>query len=150
MPGSRSLSFTALMLVTVTGCGGREEPYRKETYPVVGTVTVDGEVPKPPVKVHCVNVQGMDKEHPTISSALTGDDGRFEIATYEQGDGVPEGDYVLTFEWGDMNMISMRYGGPDKLKGRYSNPETSEHRFSVKAGEHAGPIDLGTIALTTE
>jgi hypothetical protein len=88
----------------------------------------------------------MNEENPTISSAFTDKQGKFSISTYEQADGVPVGSYVLTFEWGQWNMMSMQYGGPDKLNGKYSDPKTSEVRFEVKAGE---PTDLGTIKLTT-
>ena len=70
-----------------------------------------------------------------------------EIATYEASDGVPEGEYVLTFMWGKINLISGGYGGPDKLNGRYTDPETSEVKVTVKAGE---ATELGTIELTTK
>ncbi len=55
---------------------------------------------------------------PTVSSAFTGPDGEFSISTYESGDGVPAGDYVLTFMWGQKEAFSGRYGGPDKLGNR--------------------------------
>ena len=92
----------------------------------------------------------MDQEHPTISSTLTGEDGKFEISTYKSGDGVPAGDYTLAFMWGKLNLIAGSYGGPDKLNGRYSDPKTSEFKFTVATGEDAAAIDLGTIELTTK
>ncbi|GAB5440577.1 MAG: hypothetical protein Fues2KO_09260 [Fuerstiella sp.] len=135
-------------MVVASGCS-EEKPFRKETSKVTGQVLVDG-VPVPatePLKIDCHNVAGIDQKHPTVSSALTGVDGKFEISTYETGDGLPAGDYVLTFMWGKMNLIAGSYGGPDKLKDRYSDPEKSEVKLTVKAGE---PVELGKIELSTK
>ncbi len=136
-----------LLMLQVTGCGGKDEPYRKPTAKVTGQVTVDGKAPTDAIKVMCHPVDGMDQEHPSVSQCMTGDQGKFEISTYQSGDGVPEGEYVLTFLYGQLNLVSMNYGGPDKLKGRYSDPSKSEWRLSVKGST---PVDLGVIALTTQ
>jgi hypothetical protein len=109
-------------------------------------VYVDGQ-PADGLAVTCHSVAGLDKESPTLSSAFTGKDGKFEISTYESADGVPAGDYVLTFVWGKWNTISMTYGGPDKLNDRYKDPKTSEFKVSVQQGK---PTDLGRIELTTK
>ncbi len=98
------------------------------------------------MSIQCINVAGMDVEQPTISRALTDEEGKFEISTYESSDGVPEGDYVLTFTWGDYNAISRSYG-PDKFKGKYADPEKSEHKFSVVSGE---PTEIERIDLKTK
>jgi hypothetical protein len=89
----------------------------------------------------------MDAAMPTVSSAFTGQDGGFSISTYESGDGVPAGDYVLTFMWGQKEAFSGGYGGPDKLSNRYTDPKKSPVRFTVEAGK---PTDLGRIDLTTK
>ena len=146
---SAFLIFSAIAGCVLTGCSKKEEPFRKQTSVVTGQVIVDG-TPVPaesPMKVECHNVAGMDQEHPTISSALTREDGKFEISTYESGDGLPAGDYVLTFMWGKMNLIAGSYGGPDKLKGKYNNPDKSIFKISVKEGE---PVELGKIELKTK
>ncbi len=141
----RWLAVCAAFCILLGSCE-TGDPSRKETYPVSGAVYVDGE-PAAQLAVRCVDVNGIDKENPTFSSAFTGEDGKFEIATYEAADGVPEGEYVLTFEWGKWNVISGSYGGPDKLGGRYLDPKESEHTFKVEAGK---PTDLGRIDLTTK
>jgi hypothetical protein len=128
------------------GCGPQST--NKPTYPVVGRVLVDGQ----PADYLAVNVEPadgkLDPEHPTVSSAFTDADGRFSLSTYVQGDGVPEGDYVLTFMWGQLNLISMNYGGPDKLKGRYQSPKDSKVRFTVSKSKQT--LDLGDIELSTQ
>jgi hypothetical protein len=143
---SRTLLPLVACALHLAGCGGSDQPYRKPTVPVTGQVLVDGQPPSSPIKVMCHDEKGMDQEHPSVSWCMTGDDGKFALSTYEAGDGVPPGSYVLTFEWGQLNMFSMQYGGPDKLKGRYSDPKQSQVR--VTAGEE--PVDLGRIELTTK
>jgi hypothetical protein len=130
----------------LSGCGKKDEPHRKPTFPVTGQVVVDGKSPGEAIKIECHPVGGMDQEHPSVSQTMTAPDGKFEIATYETGDGVPQGEYVLTFMWGKMNLISMSYGGPDKLNNRYSDPKQSEFKFKVEDK----PVDLGRIELTTK
>jgi len=99
------------------------------------------------LQVACHDVKGIDTAAPTVSSAMTGPDGKFAISTYQSADGVPAGDYVLTFTWGTFNMISKSYGGPDKLKGRYADLQKSQHRFTVEPGK---PTDLGRIELSAK
>jgi len=124
---------------------GKEGPPRKETFPVSGEVLVDGQ-PAGLMAVRCVNVNGIDNAAPTTSAAFTDEKGKFKIATYQAADGVPEGEYLLTFEWGKWNLDGS-YGGPDRLKGRYKDPTRSRVRFKVEKGK---PTDLGKIELTTK
>jgi hypothetical protein len=143
----RWIAFTCLLPVSLSACS-KPQQFRKPTIKVTGDVLVDGKEPDTPVQIECVNTAGMDKEHPTLSRSETNELGAFTFSTYQQGDGVPPGDYVLTFKWQQFNLMSRSYGGPDKLKGRYADPKKSEHKFSVKEGDE--PLDLGTIKLTTK
>ncbi len=137
--------LAVLLAIGFNSCG-KQDASRKPTYPVTGEVYVDGQ-PAANLAVRCISVAGLDKENPTFSSAFTDEQGRFAISTYEKADGVPEGEYVLTFEWGQWDFVSGQYGGPDKLKGRYKDPATSKIRFKVEAGK---PTNLGRIELTTK
>lgn len=142
--------FRALVLVSlfVTGLAGckKEQGFRKETIPVTGQIFVDGK-PAANLKVDLHDEKGFDKDQPTQSTGMTDADGKFAISTYENGDGAPEGDYALTFMWGDINMLSMQYGGPDKLNNRYNDPKESAHKIRVVKGT---PTDLGKVELTTK
>ncbi|MGH7199971.1 MAG: hypothetical protein ACREJB_05160 [Planctomycetaceae bacterium] len=146
MPSQRLLIVTALVLLLLGSCS-EERGDRKETFPVTGRVVVDGRPPSSPIKITCHNLAGIDKQDPTYSWCMTGEEGRFSLSTYESGDGVPPGEYALTFFWGEMNLISMSYGGQDKLGGQYDSPEESPATFTVKPGE---PTDLGKIELATD
>lgn len=144
---SAKTSFiVGMLLITSLGCGG-DEPYRKTTSPVKGKVTVDGQPPGSGIQILCHPDTGPDAEHPTASSTETDADGVFAISTYTSGDGMPVGNYTLTFTWQEYNIISRSYSGKDKLNDRYSDPEKSTFKISVKEGEEN---DMGTIALTTK
>jgi hypothetical protein len=135
-----------LMLGALCAACSKSGPQdRKATFPVTGTIKVDGKAIEQ-LAVTCHDVKGIDTANPTVSAALTDKDGKFKISTYQAGDGVPVGDYVLTFAWGQMNLLTMQYSG-DKFNGKYADPKTTPHKFSVKEGV---PTDLGTIELTTK
>ena len=140
----RMVCVAAVCLLSCS-CGDKI-PDRKPTFPVTGEVYVDGQ-PAAQLQVTCHDVKGIDTADPTVSAALTDQDGKFAVSTYQSGDGVPEGEYVLTFVWGKFDLISKSYGGADRLKGRYSDPQKSAWRFRVEAGK---PIDLGCIELSTK
>lgn len=146
MPATtRALLFALAACVLAASCS-RTDPNRKQTFPVTGEVYVDGK-PARALAVTCHDVKGLDTKNPTLSSAHTQEDGKFAISTYQQSDGVPEGEYVLTFLWGQMNTFSNTYGGPDKLNGRYKDPKESKVRAKVEKGK---PTDMGRIDLTTK
>ncbi len=139
------MKYWVLILALVPLCVACGEPdNRKAVFPVTGVVLVDGK-PVDQLAIRCESVGGIDKANPTISSTYTDATGRFEIATYKKGDGVPEGDYVLTVRWGKLNALTMSYDG-DKFKGKYS-AEKTPIKFTVKSGE---PTDLGTIELSVK
>ncbi len=129
----------------ILGCA-KEGPPRKKTSKVTGVLTVDGQPPNAPLQIQCHDLAGMDAAMPTLSQAVSQPDGKFEISTYQSGDGIPVGEYVLTVTWQEFNAISMSYGGPDKLNKRYSDPKQSTLKFSVVDK----PVDLGEIKLTTK
>lgn len=119
-------------------------PPRKATFPVSGVVVVDGQEASG-VTVTAHDTKGMDPQMPTYSSATTDESGKFSFSTYAGGDGVPEGDYVLTFSWGEFNPVSRAMQG-DKLKGRYSDKDKSTFKLKVEGGK----VDLGRIELSTQ
>lgn len=141
--GRTRLILGAVALI-LAGCAD-EGPARKATYPVTGEVLVDGK-PASQVQVILHDLNGMDEQQPTISSTFTDDAGKFSVSTYEQGDGAPEGEYAVTFFWGQLNLVSMQYGGPDKLKNKYDDPKTTPFRIKVEKGK---PADMGKVELKT-
>ena len=139
------LFSVAILLAIAIGCSPQGPP-RTPTFPVTGQVYVDGQ-PAAELAVFFTNTNGVDKNQPTFSTANTDAEGKFKVSTYESGDGIPEGTYAVTFMWGQVNLMTMSYGGPDKLNDRYSDPETSTFKVTVKRGERA---DMGKLLLTTK
>jgi hypothetical protein len=141
------MAWFAVCLVPFIGCSGSAAPHRKKVVPVSGVVVVDGAPPDKPIRVECHDEKGLDSQHPTITKCESGEGGKFALSTYQSGDGVPAGNYTVTFTWGEMNPISMQYSG-DKFKGRYSDPKKSEVKFTVAESDKA--VDLGRIELKTK
>src|SRR5258708_5683766 len=142
-----SLPISLLFLISIAcgACSEKRPENWKTTVPVKGKVLVDGK-PAAMLAVECVDLAGLDKENPTLSSAMTDEKGDFAFGTYVSGDGVPEGDYALTFQWGTLDLWRHSYNG-DKFNGRYNEAKSSKVTFTAKEGE---PVDLGEINLTTQ
>ena len=81
-------------------------------------------------------------KHPV--TVFTNDDGRFAMTTYVKDDGLPSGNYTLTFSWLEMGMTAK-----DKFKGKFSSARKSTNKFTVKEGTEE-KLDLGTIELKTK
>lgn len=130
----------------MAGCGsaGPQGGPRVGTVPVTGIVQVDG-TPAGFLQVTAVAKEGAGAV-PMNPASVTGADGSFSLSTYESGDGVPAGEYTLTFVWGEMNLMNGQYSG-DKLNGKFADPSTSQFSLTVTAGGE--PQDLGTIELTS-
>jgi hypothetical protein len=129
----------------LSACGDKPGGDRKEVFPVTGEAVVDGK-PAAGVQVQLHDVNGMDKQMPTMSAGVTDEQGKFQISTYDQNDGAPAGDYVATFAWSELNLIS-RDQGPDKLKKKYSNPKTSTFKVKVESGKGA---TMDRVELSTK
>ncbi|MBM3969270.1 MAG: hypothetical protein FJ302_05340 [Planctomycetes bacterium] len=130
------------------GCGSQAPlgPPRKPTVAVQGIVHVDGK-PVEMLEISCHDATRLDLAESLVVTSYTDSEGKFSLSTYEPGDGVHEGDYVLTFLAGEFNIVSRNYGGPDKLNNRYRAPKESTVKFTAKKGM---PVDLGTTQLTTK
>ncbi len=133
-----------VIAVSVSLCScGPKGPVRQKTYPVTGKVTVDGK-PVAHLSVFAKAKEKGDPKYPILPQAATQEDGSFQLYSYEPGDGVPSGEYVQTFTLQELR--GFIYDGPDKLKDRYADPDKSTFKVKVEKG----PVDLGTINLTTK
>lgn len=134
-------------LAGLSGCGSSEPQGgpRVKTSAVTGIVHVDGQ-PASYLRV-VANPAGDNGAVPITPAALTTPDGKFELSTYESGDGLPAGEYKLTFQWGEISLLNGQYSG-DKFKGKYAKPEAST--VTVKVADGDPPVDLGVIELTSK
>lgn len=139
-------SLPLVLMIAITGCGGSTGPQggpRVSTVPVTGVVKVDG-APASFLRVVAVPAGGAGAV-PMESAALTDANGLFELSTYESGDGVPPGQYQLTFVWGQINLMNGQYSG-DKFNGKYADAAKSAHQLTVTESDE--PHDLGVIELS--
>lgn len=138
--------FVLLSLVMFAGCGRSEltDPNELPTFPVTGKVMVDG---KPVAMIRVVAHDAAEPPRPfNEPKGFTKDDGSFSLTTFRDGDGVPAGEYNLTFQYGTMAMVMGRQYQGDKFKGKYMKAAESKFKLTVTEGQ---PTDLGTIELTT-
>jgi Prokaryotic lipoprotein-attachment site len=142
----QSLRLRAFMLalaasVLLTGCG-RSGPQRVATHQAKGRVTYAGHPAAGAfVVLHAKNQPEPGAPTPT---ATVQPDGTFALTTYDAGDGVPEGDYVVTLQWRKTVKSGSDYLlGPNLLPAKYGRPETSDIVVHVAAGQ----AEIPPIAL---
>ena len=134
----------ALLTAVLAGCQ-QQRSGEKPVYRIGGVIRVDG-VPQEGVQVILHDQAGIDTDQPTFPNGYTDAAGRPVISTYANGDGAPVGEYRVTFFWGQVNPLSMSYGGPDRLGGRYQDAAQSQVLLRVTG---QGGNDLGVVDLTT-
>jgi hypothetical protein len=83
-----------------------------------------------------------EHDTPLKPLAYVDEQGNFELTTYNQGDGAPSGEYVITVEWREKpaTPFSANQEGKDRLRGKYADPASSQFRFTVDGeSEHVVP-----------
>ena len=71
-------------------------------------------------------------------------DGTFTATTYDAGDGVPAGTYIVTLQWRKATKSGNEFlPGPNLLPARYGRPDTSDIVVRIAEGRN----DLPPIVL---
>jgi hypothetical protein len=129
-----------LAVLAVAGCGGDDG--RLDVYPVTGTITYQGK-PIEGAKVYFFG-QG-DKLRAAgvpVPEGQTDANGKFELKTYEPGDGAPAGTYGVAISW--MEVVSPSDDPEaqverDRFGGRYSEVDKSGLTATVKEEDNELP-----------
>ncbi|HEX5442782.1 MAG TPA: carboxypeptidase-like regulatory domain-containing protein [Pirellulales bacterium] len=112
-----------------TGCGGGRGT---KTYPVKGTVTLQGQ-PLADVVVSFYPEQGSRPP-----SGMTDAEGAFALSTFESKDGAPAGRYQVAIHEPAPEMAEGDYSlppeKPPRFPVKYTNPRESELVAEVKSG----------------
>jgi hypothetical protein len=100
---------------------------RESVYPLGGKVTIDGQPAQSRRTENPMLVILNDKSKPDAPlrdrrRVEVGPEGAFAFSTYQSGDGVPAGTYVVTIVQFTFNK-KRGLMGPDQLKNLYSDPE---------------------------
>jgi len=134
-------TLAIIILVILAGCG-RSGPKRTATNPTKGSIRYQGQ-PIGGAFVALHPKAGASADVPTATAVVQAD-GRFAVTTYDSGDGVPEGDYVVTIQWRKATKSGGEFvPGPNLLPAKYSRPETSDVVVHVASGTN----DLPPIVL---
>jgi hypothetical protein len=120
--------FVLLTLVAMApACG----PSRKTVYPVKGRV-VDY-AGKPVVGATVVfHPAQPDPDDVNIPAAHVDESGAYALTTYVQGDGAPAGEYAVTIILVPPRKNPLDVPVPDRLRGRYADPNSSKIHFTVE------------------
>jgi hypothetical protein len=122
------------ILGTLIGCGDG----RIATYPVSGSVTIDGQPGDGAMVVFVPTSTAAEAERKRPFGIANGQ-GQFTLTTFEQEDGAPAGEYKVLIQWpatrqqADDQRTGRRGAlGPDRLRGKYFNLEMSTLTATVE------------------
>ena len=114
---------------TCTGCS-RDQVDRVQVFPAAGQVLWDNKPLAGALVVLHPNNVATDKALP--SRAQTNGEGRFELTTYEAGDGAPIGEYTVTVEYYPLQKNGDSFlAGANALPPKYSKPDSSDLRVRI-------------------
>jgi hypothetical protein len=134
----------AMGIVLCSGCGKKADG-RLKSYPVHGTVTVDG---KPTGGIYVfLNPASQPATHGIFPNAITNGAGEYWISTYDAEDGAPLGEYVVTAKWPRGEGLQVHSESPDRLKGRYADPAKSAIKVTVKEARKNQPNEIPRLEL---
>ena len=124
------------------GCTRTEYP--NHTYPVSGRVQTTDGTPASDVRVTLHSSEIIAEGDPFRPSGITGDDGTFQLTTYETYDGAPVGSYAITFRWAEPQKTLFDPIPKDRLRNRFSLPTEKSLMCEVNNTESQ---DLGTFEV---
>lgn len=144
-----TLLVGAGLVVTLGGCGG--DPNRPKLGKVSGKVTYNG-APVSSGEVVFTPVSGKGGETGQGARGSIGSDGRYEMTTFDTGDGAIYGQHVVTVvvrEKGAENLGKPKADGTFDYKlpkavtpSKYASAEKSHLRCTVDSGSKTFDIDL--------
>jgi hypothetical protein len=114
---------------------------RRPVYPVSGQRFVRGlPAGNARIELRAANDRELDRLCP---HAIVKADGFFEITTFDSADGAPIGNYALTVSWPLAPKRRFDAEGPDRFKGRFSDPRRPVRKVEIIAGDnYLGRIEL--------
>ena len=131
--------LAVLTMLATTGCGRRND--HPPTYPVNGTVTLDGE----PVSFGGVR---FISEIGWLAKSRIQSDGSYTLGTFEDDDGAMAGSYRVSLQVREISVeeTSMHHAmlGRSLIPEKYQDAKTSGLEFEVVAGENQFDLELKT------
>jgi hypothetical protein len=120
----------ACWIIVLLGCG--ENSTSKTLYPVSGEVFYKGK-PAEGCKISFTPKSGIGQDLGWPSFAEVGKDGKFTVTTNQPNDGMPEGEYGVSFSWPGKGTASDPNGemAEDRLPVKYHHPDTSGYSIKI-------------------
>jgi hypothetical protein len=115
---------------------------RKTVHPVRGQVFVDGRPAAQAQVLFHPAEKGPEQLQP---SGQTDDQGYFNLTTYVNSDGAPEGDYTVTVTWFRVFRTGDEAVRHNVLPRRYAAPESSQLKVTVNKGKN----ELSALQLSS-
>jgi hypothetical protein len=124
----------AILGLALVCAGCAKNNGRVPVFPVQGQVLLNGKpVPHAFVVFHPV----ADSPHTELRPrAHAEDDGTFSLSTYDNSDGAPAGDYLVTVQAYRAQTENDNGSSTNLLPAAYANPATSKLTARVTAGEN--------------
>lgn len=147
---ARSVVVALVAVATCTGCGDSSSAGNKPVFPTQGTVTYLGQGAAGVVVT--LHPSGANDPAAIYPHGTTDASGAFQLTSYVLNDGAPVGTYQVSLKWPDTSYQprtpeereNMLMGErPDRFRGRYLNPATSNLTVTITEGENQlPPFDL--------
>lgn len=129
------------LLCVSAGCSSKPD-WQARTYPAHGTALINGQIPADLFVMLNPLGEPFDSRKANPWGVVTAD-GRYVITTYEDGDGAPPGEYMVTLRW----PFDVAAPG-DRLGYAFSKVENSPMTVVVKAGDNEfPPIELTGVKV---
>lgn len=143
------LALTPLLLFC-TGCGwgGSDFEYAK-LYKAQGSLTINGKPAEGAMLIFSpLRQQEQVDKRGTRPHAYVDASGNFQVTTYQEGDGIPLGEYKIALIWEDKPNSSSSW---DKLDSQYVNPDSTNLRVAVAPGDNQfEPMKLEGVKIVTQ
>lgn len=120
------MALAGLTALLVASCGDNKQ--RTPVYPVEGKLFVNGKPAEGALVILHPRDKTVIKEDKLRPYGQVGSDGTFRVTTYDRHDGAPAGTYDVTVFWPE----SPNGPSPDRLQGRYTEPEDSKLKAQVE------------------
>lgn len=126
-----------ILIVALAGCSSAPGTQLDKVpcHPASGKLFIGGKAAKGASIIFVPKNEPQDSKTPR-PRATVGDDGAFQLSTFDNGDGAPPGEYGLIIYWPGNEQ-------DDQLNGRYGSPEKTGQKLKIVEG----PNDLGAIKL---
>lgn len=126
-----------ILLLVVLPCVSCSDG-RKSVHPAHGKVEYQNKAAEGMLLVFTPVNDAVNNWPHGFPRATTDKDGTFKVSTYDDGDGIPVGDYVVTITWPQTDGTHESVP-TDKLGGRHGDPKTSTWKVTIVPGVNELP-----------